>query len=301
MRAEESRIELDGPIELIRTLRRFAVWGQDATFRVVDGSVWTSFWTPEGAATVHYEKVGPRSVLARAFGPGAQRALMLAPDHLGAHDRSWRHVFEDPWLASLAERHRGFRFGRTRRAFERLVPVILAQKVTAAGASRSYRELLYQVSEDAPGPQNLRMPVSAEMIAQLAYYDLHRVGVERKRAETILRVTRDAARLESLVARGPDALDAHLARVRGIGPWTRALVRSAVFGDPDTVIVGDYHLPSVVSYALADEPRGDDARMLELLEPFRPLRGRALALIASAGKTPPRYGPRLKVRDIRRV
>ena len=38
-------------------------------------------------------------------------------------------------------------------------------------------------------------------------------------------------------------------------------------GDPDAVSVGDYHLPNQVAWALAGEPRGDDARMLELLEP----------------------------------
>ena len=32
--------------------------------------------------------------------------------------------------------------------------------------------------------------------------------------------------------------------------------------------VGDFHLKNLVAFALAGEPRGDDARMLELLAPY---------------------------------
>jgi 3-methyladenine DNA glycosylase/8-oxoguanine DNA glycosylase len=65
-----------------------------------------------------------------------------------------------------------------------------------------------------------------------------------------------------------------------------------VLGDPDAVLLGDLHLPSTVSWALAREPRGDDARMLELLEPWRGHRGRVVRLIRSAGRSAPRRGPR---------
>ena len=73
--------------------------------------------------------------------------------------------------------------------------------------------------------------------------------------------------------------------------------RSA-FGDPDAVSVGDFHLPNLVSWALAGEPRGDDARMLELLEPFRGQRARVVRLLELWGIRPPRYGPRMSIRSI---
>ena len=44
--------------------------------------------------------------------------------------------------------------------------------------------------------------------------------------------------------------------VSGIGPWTVASVLGPVRGDDDAVIVGDYHLPSMVSWNLAGEARG---------------------------------------------
>jgi 3-methyladenine DNA glycosylase/8-oxoguanine DNA glycosylase len=70
------------------------------------------------------------------------------------------------------------------------------------------------------------------------------------------------------------------------------------FGDPDAVSVGDFHIPNMVAWALAGEPRGIDERMLELLEPYRGQRGRVIRLLELAGFGAPRYGPRLSPRRI---
>jgi hypothetical protein len=45
----------------------------------------------------------------------------------------------------------------------------------------------------------------------------------------------------------------------------------------------------------------DDARMLELLEPYRGQRARLVRILERSGITAPRYGPRLSPRDIRRI
>jgi hypothetical protein len=65
--------------------------------------------------------------------------------------------------------------------------------------------------------------------------------------------------------------------------------------------VGDFHLPDLVCWALAGEPRGDDVRMLELLEPHRGQRARLVRLLELSGSAPPRYGPRLRGRAIERL
>ena len=62
--------------------------------------------------------------------------------------------------------------------------------------------------------------------------------------------------------------------------------------------IGDYHLPHQVSWALTGEPRGDDARMLELLEPYRGHRGRVIRLLEAGGVTAPRFGPRMSRQSI---
>ena len=46
----------------------------------------------------------------------------------------------------------------------------------------------------------------------------------------------------------------------------------------------------MVSWLLAGERRADDARMLELLEPYRPHRYRVVRLAFAAGTRPPAPG-----------
>jgi 3-methyladenine DNA glycosylase/8-oxoguanine DNA glycosylase len=119
------------------------------------------------------------------------------------------------------------------------------------------------------------------------------MGLEQRRAETLLRVARTRG-WES------DETSRRLLALAGIGPWTVAEVRRSAYGDPDAVSVGDYHLKNDVAYALAGEPRATDERMLELLEPFRGQRGRVCALLLRAGMGAPRFGPRMPIRSFKR-
>ena len=68
------------------------------------------------------------------------------------------------------------------------------------------------------------------------------------------------------------------------------------------MLLGDLHLPHAVCRALAREDRGDDDRMLELLEPFRPHRGRVVRLLKAAGRAAaPRRAPRYTPLPIARM
>jgi len=69
-------------------------------------------------------------------------------------------------------------------------------------------------------------------------------------------------------------------------------------GDLDAVSVGDFHHKNLVSWALAGEPRGTDARMLELLAPYAGRRALVIRLLELSGLRPPRYGPRMAPRRI---
>ena len=69
-------------------------------------------------------------------------------------------------------------------------------------------------------------------------------------------------------------------------------------GDADAVSVGDFHLKHLVAYALAGEPRATDERMLELLEPYRGHRARAVMLLERAGIGAPRFGPKVETPEI---
>jgi 3-methyladenine DNA glycosylase/8-oxoguanine DNA glycosylase len=157
------------------------------------------------------------------------------------------------------------------------------------------------LAEPAPGPLGLVLPPDPEHVAALPYYAFHPFGVERRRAEVLRHVGARAAWVDEAAGLPIDAAEDRLATVQGIGPWTVAEVARLAFGDADAVSVGDYHVPNIVAWALAREPRGSDERMLELLEPYRPHRGRVQRLLETSGIRAPAFGPRMAPRAIDRI
>ena len=198
----------------------------------------------------------------------------------------------------MHRRHPGVRVPRTEAVFEALVPSILEQKVIGLQARQAHRRLLIELGERAPGPLPIRLPPAPETVAATPYWTFHRWGVEQRRAQTISNAASHARRLEETVAMSPEDAQRRLTALPGIGAWTAAEVAVVALGDPDAVSVGDFHLPHVVSWALAGEPRGTDERMLELLEPYRGRRARVIQLLELAGIAPPRRGPRLPLSRI---
>jgi len=292
----ERRIGLRGPLDLHRTLGPLLHGRGDRTIRLERGGAWLAMRTPEGPATLHVSHQSPTGVLARAWGPGADAALSGASDLIGEADEPDRFEARHAVLRRLQRTHPGLRLPRSHRIFHALVPAILEQKVTGTEAFRSYAALLRAHGEPAPGPGDLLLAPSAQTLAGLPYHAFHPLGVERRRADVIRRAASRAAWLEG-ASDAPEA-SRRLTTVPGIGRWTAAEVVRSAFGDPDAVSVGDYHVPNMVAWALAGEPRADDARMLELLEPYRGQRGRVQRYLEVGRVTAPRYGPRAAPRSI---
>jgi 3-methyladenine DNA glycosylase/8-oxoguanine DNA glycosylase len=288
------------PVDLGLTLGPLRRGRGDPTTRVeASGAWWRATRTPQGPASVRYASEGD-AVRVAAWGPGAEWCLEAAPDLLGARDTL--DGFRPTGL--VGELHRtfpGLRITRSRAVFEALLPSILEQKVTGREARDSFRKLVRAFGEPAPGPLPLLLQPTPEALARTPYWAFHPLGVERRRTTAILVAARRARRVEETVAMA--AADAHrrLQALPGVGPWTSAEVAIVALGDADAVSVGDYHLPHLVSYALAGEPRGSDERMLELLAPWPGHRGRVLRLLTRSGLYPPRRGPRMAVRAFARI
>lgn len=289
------------PVDLRLTLFPLRRGRLDPSVRFEPTCVWRATRTPEGPVTTHLG-VAPAdgTVTMRAWGPGTDWALDAFPALVGADDREDGFESGTGVVGDLHRRLRGLRIGRSGAVIEALVPSILEQKVVGLEARRSYARLVRALGEPAPGPAGatLTLPPPAEVLAATPSWTFHRFGVERKRADTIRRACSYAARLEETVAMSPDDARRRLTALPGIGPWTAAEVALAALGDADAVSVGDYHLPHQVAWALAGEPRGDDARMLELLEPWRGNRGRVLRLLGAGAGAAPRRGPRMPLRSI---
>ena len=264
---------------------------------LIDGELWFAARTPDGPATLHLARSGGELV-ATGHGPGggwiADRADAIAGlrDDLSDFPAlAARH----PLVARLAKTFAGVRLPATHRVFPRLLRAILEQKVTGKEAHRAYRMICRKFGEPAPGPVELMLPPDPAVIAATPYWVFHPFGVEQRRTQTLQRAALIADRLEECA--DPAEATRRLVAVPGIGPWTAAEVVRVVYGDPDAVSVGDFHIPHTVSWALAGEARGTDARMLELLEPFRGHRGRVCELLAAGGVGAPKFGPRMPIRS----
>ena len=303
----ERSVPVDVPLDLRRTLGIHGRGAGDPTLRFeVSGSTWRATRTPDGPVTLLVELSGGIA-RARAWGPGAAWALERLEALLGLDDDPGALVPQHDAVAAAVRRVRGLRIGRSGAVIEALLPAILEQKVTGVEAARTYRTLIGTYGEPGPGGFGLRLQPEPGILADLPYHAFHPLGLERRRAELVRAVCRDAARLERLgkAAAGPGAEEparaaayAALRAFPGIGPWTAAEVGMRAFGDPDAVSVGDFHIPNMVAWAFAGEPRGSDERMLELLEPYRGQRGRVVRLLELAGVEAPRFGPRLAPRRI---
>jgi len=291
-------IHLDGPLDLQRTLAPLGRGPGDRTIRFAAGRAWRATRTPDGPATLALHHVGDE-LRAEAWGPGADRALADVPALVGL-DQEPLPLGGHPTVTRLAKRYPGVRIPRTAAVLEALVPAILEQKVIGEEARRALFALVRFHGEPAPGPQELglRLPPTPDTLASLPYYAFHPYGVERRRADLIRRVSARAAWFEAIVDLPRAEAYARLKSVPGIGPWTAGEVGVRALGDEDAVSVGDFHLPNLVALALAGEPRATDARMLELLEPWRGQRARVIRLLELSGIRVPRHGPRLSFRRI---
>jgi len=289
-----------GPLDLSRTLAPLSRGPGDPTIRLGAGRAWWATRTPDGPAAIALEHRGDGRLHAEAWGPGADWVLAGVPALLGLDREPAPIPAGHPLVARLAARIPGVRIPRTRAVVASLVPAILEQKVTGLEARRAWLGLIRVHGEQAPGPRGwrLRLAPDAATLAGLPYYAYHPLGVERRRAELIRRVAARAAWFEAIADLPLAEGYARLTAVPGIGPWTAAEVGVRALGDEDAVSVGDFHLPNLVAFALAGEPRGTDQRMLELLEPYRGRRARVVRLLESSGLRAPRYGPRLSGRGI---
>ena len=287
-------LEPEFALDLRRTLAPLAHGPTDPTIRLAAGEVWRACRTPEGPATLRLAASG-RYVEVAAWGLGAGWAVKSAPGLVGLLDEPSRLTPHHPIVAELARRFAGVRLPRTRLPSEALMPAICEQKVTGREAQLAFRAIVRRYGEPAPGPGRLWLAPRPSVLADLRYFAFHPLGLERRRAEVVMRAAALAPRLAEAT---PAQVASLLRAVPGIGPWTVAETLRVAFGDPDAVSVGDYHLPNLVAWALAGEARADDARMLELLEPYRGQRARVQRLLEASGIRAPRRGPRMSPRQI---
>ena len=290
------------PVDLRLTLAPLQHGSGDPTIRLARNGVWLTRRTEAGPATLRlWTDDAADAVRAEAWGPGAATALLAAPGLAGLLDDPTPLKPQHALLRELQRRFAGLRLPRTGQLLPALVPAVLGQKVTAGEALAAYSAIVRRFGEPAPGPAGLLLAPAAARLAEVPYFEFHSLGLERRRSELLALIGLRESGIEALMALPPAEAYASLQKIRGIGPWTAAETTRIAFGDPDAVSLGDAHLPDLVAWTLAGEPRADDARMLELLEPYRGQRARVVRLLEASGIRIPRFGPRFAPRRIGRI
>jgi 3-methyladenine DNA glycosylase/8-oxoguanine DNA glycosylase len=271
------------PFDFDESLRFLPFGPHDPTCRRDSRQLWKAGRSPDGPVTLQLARAA-EGIVARAWGPGAGWALRRADALAGLRDDP--AGFEEPPgpIGTLARRARGLRLPRNPWVFDGLTKYVLQQRVTFRDAARAHRRLVRGLGTAAPGPPGLLLPLAPSDWLELDEGAFRRAGIDGRRARTLRSAARSARRVGATFDLEPVAARAILRSVPGCGPWTVGITMGFVLGDPDAVPVGDLHLPHEVGWALAAEPGADDARMLELLEPYRGHRFRVLRLLLAAGR-----------------
>ena len=300
----ERRVSFPGPASPGHTLAPQRRGPGDPCFQIDDqGAIWRTSLQHSGPVTARISRADTHTVDCQAWGAGAEEFLEALPALLGADDDATGFTPGHPRIAAAAARVRHFRIGRTNRVLEALIPAVLEQRVPGVDAFRSWRLLVSAYGTPAPGPapSTMRVPPSAPAWRAIPSWEFHRANVDPGRARTLIGCATRAESLERLAARTPaDAREA-LTSLPGVGVWTAAETAQRAFGDADALSVGDYHVSKMIGWTLLGRPI-DDAEMVELLEPLRPHRYRAVRLLEVSGLAyEPRRGPRLPVQRISRL
>jgi 3-methyladenine DNA glycosylase/8-oxoguanine DNA glycosylase len=291
------RLQLDHQVDLRRTLFPLIRGAGDPTTSVEGRTVWRAVRTDDGPATLGLTQIDRRTIEVGASGPGADRAAeLVAPRLVGAFDDPDAFVPRDDLMRAIWRDHRSVLLTRTD-PFPVLIAAILEQKVQGPEARRAWREVVMATADPAPGDVGLHLPPDPERLATIPSWVLSKNGVVHRRAAALREAARHPKKIARLVNATPEEARAFLEKLPGVGPWTTGEVCRIALGDPDAISVGDYHLPNIVAWAFAGEPRGTDERMLELLEPYRGQRGRVEILLEASGIGAPAFGPKVERRS----
>jgi AraC family transcriptional regulator of adaptative response / DNA-3-methyladenine glycosylase II len=186
-------------------------------------------------------------------------------------------------LGTLAENNPGIRVPGSFDGFETTVRAVLGQQISVAAAQNMAGRvaLRFGASLSLPGRPLNRVFPTAPQIAKAVVADLLKLGITRRRAETLIALARAVAGGELVLEPGgrvEETLD-RLRKIPGIGEWTTQYVAMRALAWPDGFPVGDLGIKK----ALGETNLG---KIREMAEKWRPWRAyAALHLWTSLEKT----------------
>ena len=309
------------PELLTVTLSQFQHGSRDRTCELVGGAFRRATWTPEGPGVLDVREALSERPEAWGYGPGGEWLVAMWARYRGDGDHIPDFEIHHETVAAARRRYGHLALGASGTPYHELLPSVLGQRITAQEAYAQWYRLVDRYGEPAPDPTgSLRLPPRPEVLAEVPYYALHRLGIEKKRADALREVGRAGHWLckdwlgsppSSPLHRGQDGVTVDqttlneatsaLQRVRGVGIWTAAVAGGLAFGDPDALQVGDYHVKNTVAWALEGRERGTDDEMIASLEMYRGQRHRVVRWLEMDGWRAPMRGPKRRILSIARL
>lgn len=237
-----------------------------------DGSYYRTLPSGRGYALVRVRQLAPDALevctTSRAAGPLVERiSTMLG---VGANLSEWyERVAGVPWLAALSARFAGIRPPRYASLWEACSHAIVFQQISIHAAASIMRRFVERLGERRaratafPAPRSL-LQASDERLAGVGL-SANKLVHLRSVAEAIARGDVTETQIERLST--PEAAE-RLVGIRGIGPWSAAVVLLRGFGRLDTFPMRDSGVARTI-VALSGDPRVDLDALLERLGPVR--------------------------------
>jgi AraC family transcriptional regulator of adaptative response / DNA-3-methyladenine glycosylase II len=250
--------------------------------------------------------------------PGGPAVLGLAPDDDGVRVRVWgddshgaaeraralldlelepadvlARLGDDPLIGALVRASPGRRVPGSVDGDEVAVRTVLGQQVSVAGAATIAGRLAAAHGERLPAPVGTVTHLFPSAAA-LAALDPEALPMPRSRGRALvgLATALAAGDVDLRPGADPQAAEANLLALPGIGPWTAAYVRLRALGDRDAFPAADLGIKRALERLGAD---GRPAAALALAERWRPLRAYAAqhlwALDAGQYPAPASTGP----------
>ena len=254
----------------------------DATRVFRDGVLTLVFEAGREPALANVRQRADGSLAVRVESRAAEAALahlrfVLAVDD--DHAPFLARFAADPLLAPAVRAHRGLRPLRSATVTHALLKAVCGQLIQAKAARLLEAKLLRLAAKPHAG---LHLPPTRSTFARFGVAELERHGLVARKANALVRVSREAD-LERLRDVPSERVAARLARERGLGPWSAAMVALHGLGRYDLGLVGDLGLIKLCAALRGRPADADDTR--ELLGPYGEWAGLAsVYLLAGTGR-----------------
>ena len=273
----EAELSVRPPYRLDLTtdaLRRLAANVVDVVAE--DGTYRRALSDERGTNLLEVKQTGTRALQVRIGGARAERWMPAVERMLGTGvrlDEWYRRVEPYPWLAFLARELRGLRTPRYPSLWEALAHSIVFQQISIHAAASIMRRTIEAIAQPVRHGGEVYYPfVTATQLLQTRDADLKAAGLSankvahlRSAAEAVLSGEVRDGEIERL----PSAQAAErLCTIRGIGPWSAAVVLLRGFGRLDVFPMKDSGVARSLRM-LSGDPLLDAHALLEGLGPVR--------------------------------